>query len=286
MQSYFTNLKTKKEIIDLYYKKLYTLNIDYEFLTIETSFGDTNIIASGNKKNQPLVVIHDANSCAPIALESMLVLKDKFRIIAIDVLGQPNLSAEIRLDSKTDDYGKWMYEILSRLNIYKAFLVGISFGSFISIKALIFDQTRIAKAFLISPTGIISSNFFKTFKSLYLPVKLFKLYRKEKYIHSYYMSRYLQKDDLSFISKLFINYKMNVSHNDMIKKQEAASIHIPIYLVVAKDDQLFSDDKLIKRAKSMFSSLICIKTLDNLEHIFNSKKNSMVSELILHASLD
>ena len=106
MHSFYDNTELKKEIIDLYYKKLNELDIDYEFLTVETSFGDTNIIVTGKVNKPPLVLVHGENSCVPMAICKLKGLEDKFRIYAIDVLGQPNLSDDVRLSMKTDDYGK------------------------------------------------------------------------------------------------------------------------------------------------------------------------------------
>ncbi len=287
MHSYFTNTKSKKEIIDIYYKKLTALHIDYEFLTVETSFGDTNIVITGNKNKPPLVVVHGLNSCAPNAIDTVIDLREDYKVIAIDVLGQPNLSSEVRLNPKTGDYGKWMYEIFSRLNLYNITLVGISFGGFICVKALIYDQKRIAKTFLVTPSGITNSFYLNRFIKLYLPIKLYQWTKKYVFLFKYLNRLNTQLDyyTFSYTSKLFLNYKHQSTTYPILTKNEITAITTPIYIVVAKKDILFPCEKLQKRAKEFFSSLVDIKVIEGAKHILDKKSNRTVTDFIKTESL-
>ena len=113
----FKSKQGKKEILSLYDKKLESLNLDFEYLTVQTSFGKTKIIATGDSENPPIIIVHGSNGCAPIALETYLNLHKKYRAFAVDVLAQPNKSADTRLSMKDDSYGKWMNEIITDLKM-------------------------------------------------------------------------------------------------------------------------------------------------------------------------
>lgn len=285
MHSYFKNTESKKEIIDLYFQKLQSLKIDYEFLTVETSYGNSNIIITGHSNNPPLVLVHGENSCAPMALESLTGLENKFRIYAIDVLGQPNLSDEVRLDKKSDDYGKWMYEIISRLTIYNFYLVGISFGGFISLKFLAYDDTRISKAFLIKPTGIIKVNILKQLTNIMLPLKTY-LFRKNKRC----LKKYLKHIEVSekstrskYLMKLLLNYRMNYATAPLISAREAQNITTPLSFISGKNDLVYPGIKLLKRAKAIFPSLIQVVLLENATHVTNKEAIIQIKELILES---
>jgi len=67
-----------------------------------------------------------------------------------------------------DSYGKWMYEILSRFGVRGAFLVGISLGGFVALKFMAFDEKRIAKAFLITPAGVVKGNLVRNLPDILL----------------------------------------------------------------------------------------------------------------------
>ncbi|MEM6804784.1 MAG: alpha/beta hydrolase, partial [Bacteroidota bacterium] len=117
MPSLFKSVAGKAEIINLYDEKLSELNIEYQYKSIDTSYGKTNIIVTGAPEKPPLMIVHGSNACAPISLETYPNLSAYFQVFAIDVLAQPNKSAETRLSMKDDSYGKWMNEIIDELKI-------------------------------------------------------------------------------------------------------------------------------------------------------------------------
>lgn len=286
MNSFFDNQQAKKDIEFLYNNKLDELPIDYEFLKVETSFGDTNIILTGKKSKPPLVLLHGSNGCAPIAIEALIGLVKDFRIYAIDIVGQPNLSAEIRPEMKDDSYGQWMYEILSRLNLYNTILVGISFGGFISWKTLVFDERRISKAFLIVPAGIVNGNPLMAIWKVFLPMKLYKWRKKTKYVHQFLKELFTEQDEfaIAFLSKVFLDFKMDFSPIPLIKKEEAKKITTPIYIIGADNDLLFPGKKMLKHAEKIFPSLRESILLKNSKHVPRQIDNQQISKLILDTS--
>lgn len=60
----------KDEILRLYDKKLNSLDLDVESITVHTRYGETNILATGDPANPPIILVHGSNGCAPIALET------------------------------------------------------------------------------------------------------------------------------------------------------------------------------------------------------------------------
>ncbi|MEZ5059268.1 MAG: alpha/beta hydrolase [Saprospiraceae bacterium] len=257
MHSYFKNLEAKKEFERLYFKKINLLGIPYEMQHIETSFGDTNVITTGSAQKPSLVLLHDSNSCAPVALEMIQRLADHFKIYAIDIPGHPNLSAEVRLNQNDQSYGKWMFEILSRLQIENATLLGISFGGFICLKALVFDEKRIKRTFLIFPDGIIKSNPLKEFWKVCLPIKMYQWKRKAKYLQQYQAALFSEEDlfVFEFLSKVILDYDMDFSQVRIFQKAEISQIKSPIYLVAGENDLNNPGKILIQDARKKFPTL-------------------------------
>jgi len=286
MQSFFNNQQTKKDIELLYHNKLDELGIVYEFLKVETSFGDTNIIVTGHADKPPLVLLHGSNGCAPIGIEALIALVKDFRIYAIDIVGQPNLSAGIRPSMQNDDYGQWMFEILSRLNVWNVTLVGISFGGFISWKTLVFDARRISSTFLIAPAGIVNGNPLKAFWKIFLPMKLYKWRKNTKYVHQFLNELFTEEDEFAFayLSKVFLHFEMDFSSIPLIKKEEAQKIKTPIHIVAADNDLLFPGEKMIQRARQILPSLEDILLLKNSKHVPNQNGNDQITELIKNHS--
>ena len=282
MKSLYSSPEAKKEIESLYFAKLESLPIPYQTLMIETTFGDTNIIITGKKGKQPLVLLHGANACAPVAIETFLDLANDYRIYAIDILGQPNLSAETRPNMTDDSYGMWMYEILTRLNVTDVILVGISFGGFISWKTVVFDERRIASAFLIMPAGIVSSNSLKALRYVFLPIKLYQWQQKKRFLGQFLDALFTVPDEfaIQFLAKVFLYFEMDFSPIPLIKKAEGQKIKTPLHLIAGDKDLLFSGLKLLKRAKRLFPSLQSALLLKNSKHVTNKLGNTRISQLI------
>lgn len=70
MNRLFKSEEGKAEIFELYDKKLNELQIQYESKFVNTRFGATHVLITGDKNNPPLVIVHGSNGCAPIAIES------------------------------------------------------------------------------------------------------------------------------------------------------------------------------------------------------------------------
>lgn len=136
---FFKSKEGKEKILTLYSQKLKDLNITYSERLVDTKFGVTNVIITGEAKNPPLVLIHGTGGSAPQILDSFPNLTSKYCVYAVDVLAQPNKSVENRLDMNSLDYSKWLIEIIIKLRLKNVTLVGFSFGGFISLKALEFN---------------------------------------------------------------------------------------------------------------------------------------------------
>ena len=282
MNSFFNSPQTKRAIERLYQNKLDELSITFELLKVETSFGNTNILLTGQQGKPPLVLVHGSNGCAPIAIEALIGLLDDYCVYAVDVVGQPNLSAGIRPSMQDNSYGQWMFEIMTRLNIQDVVLVGISFGGFISWKTLVLDERRILKSFLIVPAGIVNGNSLKTLWNVFFPITLYRWRRKMKYVHQFLKQLFTKEDEfaIAFLSEVFLHFKMDFSPIPLIKKEEAQRIKTPLSIIAADDDLLFPGVKMLRRAKEIFPSLNEVLLLKNSKHVPDRKGNEQIVELI------
>ncbi len=283
MKSYFKSESGKKEILDLYDKKLSELNIDSRYKTVDTSFGKTNIIITGNASNPPLIAVHGSNGCAPIALETYPTLSSKFQVFAVDVLSQPNKSAETRLSMKDDSYGKWMNEIIDALALEQVTLAGFSLGGLIILKTLINDESKIKEVFLSAPAYIVNGNPLKALFKIFIPMKMYIRTQKAKYVEKFLNELFTKRDEfaIQYLSKVFLHFEMDFTPVPVISNKEAQSITTPITLIGAKKDLMFPGEKMLKRAKKIFPSLKSTILLEESKHVQNDADNRLIEQVIL-----
>jgi pimeloyl-ACP methyl ester carboxylesterase len=283
MQSLYKSEFGKNEILNLYNQKLKELEIEYTYKVIDTDFGKTNIIVAGDSTKPPLIIIHGSNGCAPIALETYPTLSKKFQIFAIDVLAQPNKSAETRLSMKDNSYGLWINELINKLELKNVTMAGFSFGGLIILKTLIQNESNIKEVFLSAPAFIVNGNPLIALFKIFIPMKRYIKTKKTKYLEKFLESLFSEKDEFAhnYLSKVFLYFNMDFSPVPVIKKEEALFIKTPITLIVAKKDIIFPGIKMMKRANKIFPSLKNTLLLEDSKHVQNRKDNTKIEKLIL-----
>ena len=204
--SLYKSEKSKKQILNLYDKKLDELDIRYESIYIDTAFGKTHILRTGSSTAPPLILVHGTNGCAPIALESYPNLSAKYQIFCVDVMAQPNKSAETRLSMKDESYGIWMNEVIHKLNLISVTMLGFSFGGLIILKTLEYDECKIKKVYLSAPAYIVNGSPIKALFKVFIPMKRFMKSRKIKYVKKFLSHLFTEQDDfaLAFLQEVLL----------------------------------------------------------------------------------
>lgn len=284
--SLYSNPKAKEEILAIYQRKLDSLNIEYSSQNIPTSFGNTHLIVTGSPENPPLLLIHGSNGCAPIALEVYPNLSQKYQVFAIDVLAQPNKSAETRLSMKDNTYGVWINEVLEKLELETVTLVGFSLGGLVILKTLLQEEKRIKEVFLTAPAFIVNGNPFKAIFKLFLPMKRYMKTKNAAYLDQFLKATFSEKDAfaLEFLAKVLIHFEMDFTPVPTIKRNEAQKIKTPITLIAAEKDLIFPGKKMLKRAQKIFPSLKRTLFLKDSLHVQTTSDNQKIEQLILEIS--
>lgn len=283
MASLYKTIEGKNEILNLYDEKLSELNIKYNYRSVETSYGKTNIIVTGEPTNPPIIIIHGSNGCAPIALETYANLSSQYLVYAIDVLAQPNKSAETRLSMKDDSYGKWVNEVIDQLDLTNVTLAGFSFGGLIILKTLEFKEEKIKAVFLSAPAYIVNGNPLKALFKVFIPMKRYMKTKKVKYVERFLAELFTERDEfaIKYLSKVFLHFEMDFTPVPTISRKKANAIKTPITLIGAKNDLLFPGVKMIKRASKIFPSLQNHLLLEHSKHVQNKQDNLIVENMIL-----
>jgi len=283
---FFKSQEGKSRILSLYNRKLKELSIDYSEKSVDTKYGKTNVLCVGDTNLPPLVLIHGTGGCAPQILESFPHLASQYCVYAIDVLAQPNKSAENRLDMKSLDYGKWLLEVIIKLRLKEVTLVGFSFGGLISLKALEYNETPIKQVFLLAPVYIVNGNPILNLWKMFIPLKKFIKTNNQAYIKKVMDVLFSEYDGfaLVFMSTVFQNCNMDFSPLPVISKNRAKSIKTPISIFAAEQDIMFPGKKMIKRAKQIFPSLEEVVLLNGSKHVPNATDFKRIEELILAKS--
>jgi pimeloyl-ACP methyl ester carboxylesterase len=123
-------------------------------LTLATRSGETFVVACGDERAPPLVLLHGAQANAATWMFDTVSWSRHFRVFAVDLVGECGLSAPARPPLQGDAYANWLDDVLNGLGIARASLVGMSFGGWVATDYAARRPHRVAQLALICPGGI------------------------------------------------------------------------------------------------------------------------------------
>jgi len=122
--------------------------------TVPTGQGDTFVVTCGPADAPPLVLLHGSGANTAMWAEPVVRWAEHFRIHAIDVIGEPGLSAPERPPLESDAYATWLDEVFDGLGLTRPALVGTSLGGWLALDYAIRRPGRVSRLVLMAPGGI------------------------------------------------------------------------------------------------------------------------------------
>ncbi len=283
--SIYKSQKGREESLLLYDKQLLKLGKSFLDIYVETSFGKTHIVETGNKKGIPLLVFHGGNSTTAYNLLMCRFLLEDFHIYAVDTIGHPGKSDEVCLSHRGYDYGKWASEVIDQLGYDKIACFGISFGGGILAKLICVAPEKVKKSVLIVPAGISNALPISSVKMM-IPLLQYRMTKKKKYLikTALFMALHedvLDEDTLDTVKDSFDNVKTKVGMPTNIEEQKLSGYHSPTLVIASEKDCLFPAKKVLAIAKQIFTDcrIYELKESGHMHILPPSIKNTIVEFL-------
>lgn len=154
MGKVFKTNEGKNDVIKSYDRFLHKLALSYEKFYVNTRYGKTFIISSGEKSNPPLILLHGSGMNSVMWLRDIKEYSKTYRVYAIDMLGEPGKSDENRPSLSGASYAEWLKEVFENLSVERANIIGISLGAWLAIKFSISYPEMLSKLVLLCPSGV------------------------------------------------------------------------------------------------------------------------------------
>ena len=130
------------------------ISVDHESVFVDTRFGKTHMIMAGKENQKSVLLIPGVAGCAPLWRHQINAFSDHFRVLAIDIVGQPGKSAANPPSVFNDDFTDWLEDIIHALNLDKPHIVGVSTGGTTAMDMAIRKPDLIDKTVMCGPTGL------------------------------------------------------------------------------------------------------------------------------------
>jgi pimeloyl-ACP methyl ester carboxylesterase len=122
--------------------------------SVKTREGDTFIIACGPETAPAVLLFHGSGANATAWLADIAAWSASFRTYAIDMIGEPGLSAPSRPPLGSDACALWLDDVMAALSLAHVSIVGVSLGGWLALDYATRRPERVEKLALICPAGI------------------------------------------------------------------------------------------------------------------------------------
>jgi 2-hydroxy-6-oxonona-2,4-dienedioate hydrolase len=148
------------------------LTVETETRRVSTKFGETHVLIGGPEDGPALVLLHGQLSTSAHVLVEMAPLLERYRVYAVDIVGQSVMGSLEMLSVSNNDYGEWLAEVFDGLGLSKAFVIGVSFGGYVAQRLAVAAPERIERLVLIVPAGVVKSHWSGWYK-IGIPMTLY-----------------------------------------------------------------------------------------------------------------
>lgn len=235
---------------------------------IETPFGSTHVLIAGPADAHPLVLFHGALASSAHALSVVPALADRFRVYAVDIIGQSPLSAETRPDVNGNAYGEWAQASIEGLGLQRPAVLGVSWGGFVACRLAAVAPGTVAALSLIVPAGIVSGYGWEPIARIAIPMLLCRIAPSRRNFERFASAQLTVHDPLwvEYLGEALRTFKMDFRAPRNLRTGELDRFRAPVQVIAAEKDIMFPGERLLRRAREVFPNLRETHLLDGARH--------------------
>lgn len=160
-----------RELLRRYEQTLAGWPVPAERRRVPTSQGETFVLVCGPADAPPLVLLHGAGTNVAMWQGDVTEWARHFRVYAVDVIGEPGLSAPSRPPLDSTAYALWLDDVLRELGLDRVAVAGASLGGWLALDYATRRPERVRRLALLCPGGVgrqkvgflVTALFYKPF---------------------------------------------------------------------------------------------------------------------------
>jgi len=249
-ESVYKSEEAKKKIQSYYREILKQWPVKNESYSIRANNIETHIIESGSRDDPPLLLFHGTSSNSASWMGDVALWSQHFRVLAVDLPGEPGLSEDRRLSVSDASYADWILGIYSELSISEASMVGMSLGSYAALKFATRQPGKVSKLVLLTTGGIVPPRVGFLFKALFLT--MLGKWGIKRLNQMIYHETEVPSEVLEFGMTVMQNFIPNTKEPlSLFSDEEILNLNLPVLFFGGTKDALIDSEKTGKRLKTL-----------------------------------
>lgn len=223
-----------------------------EELRIDTSAGETFVVVSGPTDAPPLVVLHGSGANASTWRADIADWSTGFRVYAVDLPGEPGLSAPTRLALDSDATASWLDEVIDGLGLDTVALVGMSLGGWTALDYVLRRPGRVTTLVLLCPGGLGKHRYGWLVKAIGL--RLIGRHSARDMARVGLGIDGPEADPIiDHIELTFTHFSARPGKLPIFRDEQLRKVDIPVLVIVGERDALFDSARTAERARGAFT---------------------------------
>lgn len=252
----YKNENCMKQMHDFYDKSLEALNVEFEEMQVDTTYGKTHILIAGDRNKPMICSIHGGNGISTLNLRIFKPLLNYYCIMSPDVIGMPGKSHPYRnLNTKKDDFAYWLREILDFLEIRSiSFVVSSYSAAMLFSLAKVFPE-RIDKAALVVPSGLAHGPIIPIIGKMSIPFMKYYIKPSAKALKGITEVMITESDEIweEFFDLMMSSYKMEMRPPKEYTQKELCKFNSEVIIFASNDDIFFPADQVFKKSDQILN---------------------------------
>lgn len=264
----FTSPEGKQALLDWYERFHARITAPTERRVVATRFGDSHVLVGGPVGAPNVVILHGALASSAHLMGELQGLLQRFRVHAVDVVGQSAKSADVQPSVKNDDYGHWLGDVMNGLGLDTAHVLGVSWGGFVSLRFAAVSPRRVERLALLVPAGMVTGPLWAGFSRVFWPMLRYRQRPTPERLVAATRNLLTTHDDdwAPYLGTAMTAFTSKMSVPKLARPEEFAGFSAPVLVIGADKDWSFPGEQLVKRAKALFTGPVETELLHDTNH--------------------
>ena len=249
----FKSDKGKKAVIGVYDEILKMWRVPYETLWLESTFGKTFVIRSGDNSLPPLILLHGTSSNSTMWIDEVEEFAKNYCVYAIDIPGEPGKSEERQYPLKGSAYFEWLNEIVITLKLDKISIVAISLGAWMAIGYATKCPENVDKLVLLCPSGVGRQKVSFIFKAL--PLMLLGDWGFNKITQLVSGKKSMPKEAQEYTKLIARSFNLRTESVPIYSDEELSQLKMPVLLFAGENDVMLNSKETVSRMSRLVSNI-------------------------------
>lgn len=252
MTGIYKSAEGRRVVEQRYREHLDAWPVPREELRIDTSVGETFVVASGPVDAPPLVLLHGSGANTTAWRGDVADWASRYRVYAVDLPGEPGFTAPTRLPLDSDATASWLDEVMDGLGLDTIALAGMSLGGWTALDYVLRRPGRVTALVLLCPGGLGGQRFGWLVKGMLLGLVGRGSVRDSA-------RTVLGLDDetagpiLDDVELIFAHFKPRTGRLPIFGDERLRTVDIPVLVIAGDRDVLFDSARTAERARGGFT---------------------------------